>query len=325
MSLVRPAVSLSVDGRELTAPEAAAASVVVELGRAPAHDRAVVILHPLSPVVDLAAGAQLVIGLGLDADHLETVFTGKVDQVAATGAATWGGIQAVAYAPSIALSRTRVAQAYLGQSAADVIRDLLDQAGVDAGTITADLALAAYHVDERRPAWGHLCAVARLAGVEITSAPDGTVDAAAPTSGAPDHQLRHGAELLTWVAERRSAGEAALAVLPTGAGSEAGADRWHLLLKEPDGGAPDGPTLVPGAIRDRDAASTAAQALTALAIRRTLGGSALITGLPTVRPGQIVELTDLTIGDDVTARVLMVTHRLDRSGFTTRLALGGVA
>jgi len=318
MTLRRPAVKLSIDGRDLSGPEAAAVSVSVDLGLAPTHDRARLVLHSLSPAIDLAAGAKLVVGLGLDADSVETVFTGIIDCVQATS----GGVQATAYAPSLALSRTRVAQAYLDQTVSDVIADLLSQAGVDKGSISADLKLAAYHVDERRSAWSHLCAVARLAGVAVSSAADGSVDVAPLAGGAADHELRYGADLLAWYAERRADGEPAAAVVPTGAGSEAGADHWHILLKEPDGGPPSSATRVPGAVRDRDAANTVADGIVASARRRKLGGWALVTGLAGVRPGHRVDLTGLPVGDDVSARVLDATHRLDRGGFTTRLMLG---
>lgn len=317
MTLRRPTVQLSIDGRDLSGPEAAAVSVSVDLGLAPAHDRARIVLQALSPALDIAAGARLVVGLGGDTDSVETVFTGIVDSVQATT----GGVQATAYAPSLALSRTRVAQAYLDQSAADVITDLLSQAGVDPGSIEADLKLAAYHVDERRSAWSHLCAIARLAGVAVSSAADGSVDVAPWSGSSTGHELRYGAELLAWTADRRADGEAAPAVVPTGAGSEAGADHWHILLKEPDGGPPAGATRVPGAVRDRDAATSVAESLAARARARTLGGWALVTGLAAVRPGDRVDLTGLPVGDDVSARVRDARHRLDRSGYTTRLLL----
>ena len=318
MTLRRPALLLSIDGRDLSGPEAAAASVSVDLGLAPAHDRAQVVLHALSPVVDLTVGAQLTIGLGVDGDSVETVFTGIVERIQAAAA----GIQVTAYAPSLALSRTRVAQAYLGQTAADVISDLLSQAGVSPGSISADLSLAAYHVDERRSAWSHVCAIARLAGAAVRSAADGSVEVAPLSAGTEERELRYGAELLAWYAERRADGEPAPAIVPTGAGSEAGAERWQLLLKEPDGGPPSATTLVPGAVRDRDAAATVADGFAARAGLRQQGGWALVTGLAGMRAGERVGLIGLPLGGDVGARALTVTHRLDRGGYTTRMTLG---
>ena len=321
MTLRRPAVQLSIDGRDLSGPEAAAASVRVELGLAPAHDRAQLVLQALSPAIDVAAGATLTIGLGHDADHIEPVFSGVVERVQAAA----DGVQLTAYAPSLALARLRVAQAYLDQSAADVIADLLSQASVDAGSLSADLNFAAYHVDERRSAWGHVCDIARLAGVALRSAADGSVEVAPLASGSAEHELRYGAELIDWRAERRAEGAPAPSVVPTGAGSEAGAERWQLLLKEPDGGPPSGATLVPGAVRNRDAAATVADGFAARAALRRSGGWALATGLAALRAGDRLELTGLPIGGDLSARALAVTHRLDLGGFTTRVSLGTAA
>ena len=320
MSLRRPTATVTIDGRALTAPEAALVQLRVELGLGSAHDRCVLRLQPLSPFANVSTGAEVAVAVGYGDDPLD-VFTGTVLSVERSAT----GIAIEAIAASYALSLTRVAQAYVGQTAADVANDLLSQAGVTVGEVEAPLALAAFHVDERRPAWSHLQRLARLAGAEIASAADGAVSLRPPKSGAAEHTLRHGAELLAWSRLACADGSPACEVVPFGAASEEGAAKWHLLLKEPDGGAPSAPTVVPGAIRDRDAAKAHAEALTAAVARRTLAGTVLATGDAEIRPGAIVELSGLPTGGDGDARVLAVVHHLDGGGFLTALRLGGVA
>ena len=62
----------------------------------------------------------------------------------------------------------------------------------------------------------------------------------------------------------------------------------------------------------------------ATATRRGTGGWIAITGDPTVRVGDLVEVTDVDRAAGA-YRVRAVDHRIDRHGFTTRLRLEGVA
>lgn len=318
MSRHRPHLALTVDGQELTAAEAAAALVLVDLGFGPAHDRCRLALHPLSPLAAIAPQAEVVVELGA-AGPGETVFTGRVDQVSRGPA----GIEVEAFAPSMACARTRVAQAYRDQSAADIATDLLQRCGVDVGTLDAPTAFAAFHVDERQSVWRHLLRLAALAGGELASDADGAVCLRPPAGGPAALTLRQGAELLDQRLTARAPGEAGWDAAPHGAASEEGAAKWHLLLREPDGGSPSAPVLIPPSLRDRDGADALAQALAATATRRTAGGAALVMGDPRLRPGQVVELDGVDGGGE--ARVLAVSHRLDGRGFATRLRLGGLA
>ena len=138
----------------------------------------------------------------------------------------------------------------------------------------APLRLAAYHVDERRTVWDHLQDLARLAGCE-TSADDqgrlrfrplpgatgggglGGLGAGVPAEAAnvasgllgrgSTKRLRHGAELVAWRAQVGPEPGAVPDVVPNGNSSGQGLGSWHVVLKEPDGGAPSGLVLVPAA------------------------------------------------------------------------------
>jgi hypothetical protein len=322
MTLARPTARLTVDGHGYSAAEAAVHTLRLEIGVSGAHDALSVLLGPGSPVADVAAGADLSLALGYG-DRLEDVLTGKVSAIDEVP----GGVALEALAASASLSRTRVAQSYLQQTVADIVHDLLGRAEVDAGKIDAPLKLAAYHVDERRTTWAFLLDLARLASCEIGSDPAGALDFRPPRSGpTADHSFRHGADLLGWSVGPRGPRPPDPDVVPYGAASEEGSDKWHLLLREPDGGSPSGRTLVPPPVRDRDGARALRDGLAKASRRRGTGGVLLVVGEGALRPGDVIELTEMPGGDGPLLRARAVTHMLDpEAGFVTRVAVEGVA
>jgi phage protein D len=310
VTLRRPAARLTVDGRELSLAEAAIAQCTVESSVLGHHDRATIVLGPLSPLLDTAAGADAELALGYG-DETETVLTGAVDRV---GQVPWGTCIEVLSA-SAALDDLRVGRAYVQQSVGDIARDLLGQAGVGTGSIDGGAALAVYHVDERRSAWHHLRALASLYGSELSSGGDGSVNLHAPRQGRADHALRAGAELLGWVAggnaeraERRATG-------PFSAASEQGSDAWGLVHHEPG----DDHDVLP-AIRDQDGATARDEALEAARQRATGFARASATGTPSLRAGDLVELDGIERAEG-TYRVLCATHRIDGGGYVSGMTL----
>jgi phage protein D len=315
----RPAATLTIDGAALTAPEAALVSLHVELTVGGAHDRVRAILGHASPAAATEPGAPIEVELGYD-DALELVLTGQV--TATERGPSWMVLEGLS--ATVALSTARIGRSYVSQTAADVVSDLLSSESVDAGEIDAALQLASYHVDESSTAWSHVQRLALLAGCEVASAPDGGLVLRPPKSGRADHVLRHGAELVAWALGTRDR-DAPPAVAPFGAASEEGSERWHVLLKEPEGGAPSTATLVPAALRDRDGAQALADALGRAAERRSVGGTLELVGDPAIRAGDLVELTEMPHGEDGTYRVLAAAHMLDSAGFRTQLRVEGAA
>jgi hypothetical protein len=316
MTLSRPALSLTVDGRDLTGPEAAAAAVRVELRCGAALDRALVALGPLSPVLDVAPDTTVEVGLGIG-DDVSTVLTGSASAV---WHRPWGTVVEVLTAGG-ALARTRVGRAYVQQAVADIVNDLLSSAGVDPGDIDASLEMGVYHADERRTAWQHLQVLATLTGCVVRSGADGSVHFTPPRIGNADHLLRGGAELMAWGVGGRPAGEPPAPAAPVSAAAERGSDAWQLWHHEPDGG---GVALMHPAVRDRDAADAYEDAVTAVADRLAAGGIVTVTGDADVRAGDLVELDDVPRAAD-TYRVVSADHVLDRGGFATRLRLEAAA
>jgi hypothetical protein len=286
------------------------------------HDAFTALLSHQSPVADLAVGAAIEIALGYSGTT-EPVLTGEavaVDRLP-------GGVRVEGLAKTHLLARTRAAQSYLDQTVADIVRDLLSKAGIDSGEIDASLKLASHHVDERRTVWAHLVELARLASCDLAAAADGSLDCHPPRSGpTPDHTLRHGADLIAWsIGPRSSFGDPPL-VVPHGAASEAGAEKWHLLLREPDRGSPSAPTVVVQALSDRDGARALEEGLRKATERQSLSGRIVVVGNVAIRPGHVLQLSDLPNGEDCIARALAVRHGFDAAaGFRTTVAFEGVA
>jgi phage protein D len=312
VTLKRPAAELTVDGRTLTLAEAAITQCAVETTVLGQHDRATIVLGPLSPLLDTAAGAEAELAIGYG-DETGTVLSGKVGRV---GQLPWGTCLELLSA-SAALDRVRVGRAYVQQTVGDIARDLLGQGGVDAGEVDGGATLAVYHVHEGRSAWGHLRALASLHGSELSSKGDGAVNLHAPRKGSADHTLRAGAEFLGWVAGTNVERAEPRRTGPFSAASEQGSDAWSLVHHEPGG---SGDHAVLPAIRDQDGASARDDALEAARGRAKGFARASIAGRAEIRAGALVELQGVDRAGG-TYRALAVTHRIDAGGFVSGLTL----
>jgi hypothetical protein len=309
----KPRAILGCPSGDLTSAEAGAARVVLRLGRNGPHDAVEIVAWPGSRLADLAADDPLTVSLG-PGDDETLAFTGTVTDVRQGPDA----LAVEALGATMALSRTRKVQSYLNQTVADIVRDLASD--VETDRVEADLSLASYAVDDRRPLWTHLLDLAALAGADVTSTAEGKLVFAPPRTGAADVRLRHGADIVTWrVGASAPLAAAAPAVAAHGAGSEQGSEKWHWILRAPSPAGDGPPTRIVAALATRDAAEKAQKALADRAGRAAVQGFVVAVGQADLRPGALVDLADLPAGDPGTLRVLAVEHRLDREGFRSRL------
>jgi hypothetical protein len=310
----RPSAIITIDGRDLSASEAGLVRLRVVL-RNGAHHWAEIVVWPDSKFATVKPGASLAIALGtIDAEA--DVLAGEVTSVLRTGdAVVIEGLSATA-----ALSQARRSQTYVSQSIADIVRDLAS--AVDVDEIEASVKLEAYSVDHRRSVWGHLLDLAGLTGAEVGVSPSGALRFVPIRSGTATRTFRHGAEVIEWQIAANGKPAEAPDVVPHGAGSEAGQKKWHWLLHDPVGTSGK-PSRVIGAFHSRAAADALAKALGTRAERAAFRGWVKLVGESKVRPGEIVEVTDLPGGDSKALRVLEVAHAFDASGFLTSLGVEG--
>lgn len=341
MSRRLPVVSVTADGTTYTGPQAAVSTATIEIGTGSAIDRARLRIGWLSPLADLEPGSEVAIELGFG-DEPATVLTGDVDSVAFDPATLVVDV----LARPARLRTVRIGRSYRDLSAGDIVADLAGEAGATTGEIDDGPTLPAYHVDESHHAWWHVQRLAGLSASVVSIAPDGALRfVAAPGGdagglggvagaavGAVSALLgggggfRFGAELHDWSVATRAALGSAATMAAHGAASEMGSSAWHVLLKEPAGGAPQGRVLLAGAIRDRDAAAGVSGASEDGAHRSRQLGWLTITGDATLRAGDVVDVSEMPVGPNPTLRALRVRHRYgDRAGFVTDVLAEGAA
>jgi hypothetical protein len=303
----RPSAIVTLANRTLTAAEAGLVALRVELSR-DRHDVVELTFWPRSTFSSAQSGDTVSVQLGFK-DEEEDVWSGEVTTVAYTA----HGLHITGVAPTAALSRERKSQTYLGQTVADIVRDLASSVDID--QVDAGAQLSYYAVDHRRTVWGHLLDLATLSSCEITCSADGGLRFL-PVNPLPSTtRFRFGAELLSW---RAGAGSAATppAYAAHGSASESGSEKWHWINPDPTSGA--GERQVVGAFHSRSLADALSTAATDGARRARVGGDVELVGQATLRAGDVFSLADLASGDPGPLRALTVAHSLDgMRGFRT--------
>lgn len=318
MTLPRPACTLTVDATAYTSSEAAVRALAIDLSLSDGHDRVLLHCSHLSPLRDVQPDTACSLTLGYADDEVE-VFNGWVNRVEQH----INGVQLELLAATLPLSHWFGAQTYQDQTVADIVNDLAGQAGVTTGTIDASSSVTIWHVNEQRSAWWHINRLAAMGDYELLCEADGALTLRPVGSGGQNHALRYGAEILSVETAGVRNATCGRQYAQAGAGSEMGSDKWHIVLRDP-APSPQTPITIDGALRNRDAAQAMTDALAAQHQRRLLRGRVLVMGNAAIRPGDIIELTDLPAQETVNGRVVTVQHRFDADrGFTSLLNFGG--
>jgi len=314
MSLSRPRAVVTLDGQKRTSAEGAVLRVSVSLSLG-AHDAAEVVISRISKMTSAAPGSKLEIALG-DTDDEQDVWSGEVSSVLASAdALVIDGLSG-----TISLSRTRVSQAYLDQSVGDIVDDLASGADID--QVSGDTKLSAYNVDDRRTVWSHILDLAALVGAEVGASAAGALRFVPVKTGAADVTLRYGADVLAWSSGGAPSPDAP-AVAAFGAGSESGAEQWHWIRRSPTAAGGSGPLRIVPALHTKDAAEAMSRALADRAARAARRGRLYLIGQPGLRPGDLIDVSDLPDADLGTLRLLTVAHVIDYRGFFTTVGVEG--
>lgn len=280
----------------------------------------------------------------LDAgDGAQTVFTGSVEQIDRRADALW-----IAAGDELAkLARAEVEAAYEEVSAGFIIKDLIDQAGAEAGEVEDGPTFPSYVVHRGPRALRHIQRLAELIGAELGSDAEGKVHVRRPQPPASaDHRLVWGEDLLCVELQASPATTDSYVVWGEGAAGSSGSDRGHWLPTDLSGVTGDaqivpgatpgatgsvspgsGPlarTVIDGAVRSAETASELAQARAQLVALRPVLGQVLCLGRPDIQPGQWIELSGLpsasTPALPLTLRARRVNHQFAAGrGLLTRL------
>ncbi len=111
---------------------------------------------------DISLGDEAALELGHDGEN-ETVFSGKVVKLHPTLA----GVTVYALGSLNDLLNLRRASTYEGQTAGAIAHDLIDQAGLEAGTVDDGPTLPRFAIDKRLSAYTHLKSLADRLGYEL--------------------------------------------------------------------------------------------------------------------------------------------------------------
>jgi hypothetical protein len=271
----------------------------------------------------------------------------------------------VAYSAADTLLRTFVDRTYEEKSAAQIVRDLVNQAngggssasnplpvggsvGNAAGSAIANLTgrtnlevesaddgiqFPAYVIDSQRSVYHHMRDLADLCGFDLYINANGKLVFEEFGAGKTVHVFEYAKHIITLDVQRtppRATQVEAWGESPAGRG---GANAWAWLTndfsssKGTAGSAGSKFLLERPALRTATAARTAAQAALTAIERRTLQGRLLVLGDPTVKLGDAIRLTN--IPDDSlnqTFQVRGVTHRMTKlGGFTTSIEFRSIS
>jgi hypothetical protein len=320
-SLLAPAYDLTLATQRWTTQ---ATSVTVELEPVPLLDVVRVALPPAAPV-EAQVGDPMV--LSLDAgDGAVPVFHGRITRLERRADATLvrgldAGGQLAALRPSITFETATVGS---------IVRALCDEVGVGLGQVDDGSTLVYYAADPRRTALDHLGRLAAWCGALASVDGEGRLQLRVVDAAEPEVALRFGRELVA--IQQAAVLDPAVADVVAGESGTGDASAPEALRPTTDffaGDRPDGPsadhrwTFEP-ALRTTGAAAVAGAAR-ARAARSTRGAASFDARLlPALRPGTVLEVQDLPSG--LTRGpfwVEGVRHRIDASGATTRVRLGG--
>lgn len=289
---------------------------------------------PSLPPPAVGEAVQVSFGQGMGTTR---IFTGEVAQIARTATA----LRITCSDAFARLARVDVESAYEGKTAGAIVRDVLSQAGVDAGTVSDGPTLAGYLLHKGPRALRHLQRLAELCGADLFTDREGKVCFVSATEPGTSHTFRYGEHILELSLEEEPPVFDSVSVWGEGAASTQGAGKEHWLvtdLTSVSARAAMGPrgTVVPGkegerplhvvdgAVRSGEAARQVAQARTAALASRPVRGFLSVLGEPAVSPGDRIVVQGLPSErpalPSAPLRVRRVRHGLDaRRGFLTRV------
>ncbi|MFH7245299.1 MAG: hypothetical protein ACHWZW_20880 [Spirulina sp.] len=290
----------------------------------------------------IQVGDAITLALGHDGEN-QAVFAGTVARLLPTIA----GVQVQGIGKLNALATFHTAQFYDNQTAGHIARDLIQQAGLTAGTLDSGPTLPRYAVDRRLSVYGHLRQLAQRLGYELYGDRNGNVmfhglGAAAQLdrglggglgglsslAGGATH-LMFGHHVLQAQAIQQRAPAGQVTVGGESPMSRQGDPTAHWLAtadNSPTGTAGQGhPTrlIVDGLARTRDLADRLAAGVKATGDRTTHRLQVRVLGLPRLDLGDPLQTQALPdTGLNGSGYVRSLCHRFgEGSGFTTDLTL----
>ncbi len=275
-----------------------------------------------------APGDDVTVSLGYaDEDVLTSVFTGRV--ASAEPGLTVTHVMAISLASD--LLDARVDSTFLDMTAGDIVRQLVEDAGLRVADAVAGPKLPAYVVDGRRSVYTHVKDLAVLCGHLLCTDASGDVIFRPFGQSAPTHVFEYAKHLIE-IEVRRDTPAAAVDVRGQSPGASQGDDSWAWMTKDTaafKGTAGTGPPtllLERPALRTAETTQAAADAAFAEASAQRTRGRLRTFGRPQIRLGDTIRVKDVPdtrMNGDF--RVRAVRHTIDkRAGFRTEVEFLGI-
>lgn len=267
----------------------------VSLGLLPHANHARLTL-PASAQVSAGIGEDGALDLALDGD-LSRVLSGIIEGIERR----LDTISVLLTDAGRELSRTRASATYKAQDAGKVIRALSDEAGIEIGTIDADLPLVHFVAHQNATAAEHIARLAGLSGCLALISAEGDLEVIKRPGGPPDLALLYGREFIRYSAREVQPPRDQLILAgngPAGDPSEPGAAR-HSSTPLPE----NSPTPGPAArYRPSPLLKTPVATVSAGQSRNTARAACIMTLtahcllLPQLHPGQVTQVQGLPDG-----------------------------
>jgi hypothetical protein len=250
----------------------------------------------------------------------ERVLTGKVREIVRTPFVTVARL----HDAGGMLAEVRPAATYERQSASDIVRALASAASVSVRRMDLDVDLPAYVAHAGRSAAEHVSDLCRVGGAIARVTSGGELEVITRPAGQPDKALLYGREFLEYRAFETSIPNPSRFAMAFGASGSAGAPNALVQTSQslPSSARPGGKGVLREPVpmlRTASAADKASTALQERAAAQTMRFEARCFLLPTIRPGDVVDVQSLPDGlSGGPWLITRVTHRLapNRGGET---------
>jgi phage protein D len=262
-----------------------------------------------------------------DNGGLTQVMKGTVE----TGEPNLTTTRVAGYSGADALLRTFVEQTYESKTAGAIVSDLADKAGLDVATAEDGITFPAYVVDGRRSVYLHMQDLADLCGFDLYINPDGELIFEKFINGKTVHVFEFAKHIVRLNVARTPPLAGLVEAFGESPGGSQGENSWAWVTTDfsgSKGSAGSGALLLHErpALRTREAASAAANAMLTNIKRRTLRGTVLTFGRPEIKLGDSIRLREMA--DDSLNKIFQVrsvTHRITKlGGFTTRVGFRAI-
>jgi hypothetical protein len=229
------------------------------------------------------------------------------------------------------LATTRVNQIYSSQTLNQIVSDLANQAGVNAGTIDSGGTYPYFVVHESRSALAHVRELAALEGMDVYFDTSNQLNVTAFRKSNADHTFNFGIDVLDLELNKVDGPVTHVVTYGESPASNQGSDTWHWLVKDLSpfqGDAGDTArllTLGDRALRTKDAAAQYAAAKLGTIKDHSSVGRLVLMGNPQVALGDAFEIKNAKQPElNGLFRATWVRHVLSKSqGYLTQVGFSG--